>query len=65
MRWNQWMTFFAVVSVLASTNVVAANAPVHEQLQVPNVLQQKLLLLMRFWQKINNLRLLKFLQRMM
>ncbi|HHF7367563.1 TPA: aminopeptidase LapA [Legionella bozemanae] len=42
MRLNQWMTSIAVGSVLASTNVLAANAPVHEQLQVPQCLAAKI-----------------------
>ncbi|WP_454784982.1 aminopeptidase LapA [Legionella sp. WA2024007413] len=41
MRLNQWMTYIAVGSVLASTNVLA-NAPVHEQLQVPQCLAAKI-----------------------
>ncbi|PWY56626.1 aminopeptidase [Legionella qingyii] len=42
MRLNQWMTYIAVGSVLASANVLAANAPVHEQLQVPQCLAAKI-----------------------
>ncbi|MCW8445024.1 M20/M25/M40 family metallo-hydrolase [Fluoribacter gormanii] len=42
MRLNQWMTYIALGSVLASANVLAANAPVHEQLQVPQCLAAKI-----------------------
>ncbi len=42
MRLNQWMTYIAVGSVLASTNVLAASTPVHEQLQVPQCLAAKI-----------------------
>lgn len=42
MRLNQWMTSIAVGSVLASTNVLAASAPVHEQLQMPQCLAAKI-----------------------
>lgn len=42
MRLNQWMTYIAVGSVLASTPVLAANPPVHEQLQVPQCLAAKI-----------------------
>ncbi|MCW8417305.1 M20/M25/M40 family metallo-hydrolase [Fluoribacter dumoffii] len=42
MRLNQWMTYFAVGSVFASAQVLAANSPVHEQLQVPQCLAAKI-----------------------
>ncbi|WP_454781335.1 aminopeptidase LapA [Legionella sp. WA2022007384] len=42
MRLNQWMTYIALGSALASANVLAANAPVHEQLQVPQCLAAKI-----------------------
>jgi bacterial leucyl aminopeptidase len=42
MRFNQWMSCIAMSSIFASMNVLAANAPVHEQLQVPQCLVAKI-----------------------
>lgn len=43
MRFNQWMTFIAVGSLLASAHVSAtSSAPVREQLQVPQCLAAKI-----------------------
>lgn len=42
MRFNQWMTFIAAGSMLASAHVLAANTPVREQLQVPQCLATKI-----------------------
>ncbi len=41
MRLNQWMTYIAAGLVFASNSISAANAPIHEQLQVPQCLAAK------------------------
>jgi leucyl aminopeptidase len=42
MRFNHWMTCIAAGSLLASTQALATNAPIREQLQVPQCLAAKI-----------------------
>lgn len=39
---NRWMTFIGMGAMFASSTVLAANSPVHEQLQVPQCLVAKM-----------------------
>lgn len=42
MRLNQWMTYLAVGSICASVQLFAANNPIHEQVQIPQCLAEKI-----------------------
>ncbi|STY28024.1 aminopeptidase [Legionella wadsworthii] len=42
MRLNRWMTFIGMGAMLANSTVLAANTPIHEQLQVPQCLAAKI-----------------------
>lgn len=42
MRLNQWMTLISTGLIMVSNSVIAANKPIHEQLQVPQCLAEKI-----------------------